>query len=151
MSLPAGVAHDLASFPAGEVAESVVPRPAKYRASVAVVMLVANESVGVLQLSPAPGLQVLGPLFSHREVPLSRNATDQSLWIFWRSKNHKYPSLIMVKPLPRCTRRNPNSTCASAAICLFQGFIYVSGCETKPGHSYLLKGPRWSQCAALRW
>lgn len=79
LSLPARVADDLAALAAGEVAEGVVARPAEDGAAVAVVVLVAQEAVGVAQLGAAAGLHVLGPLVSHCEVALGGDPADQTL------------------------------------------------------------------------
>lgn len=56
LSFPPGVADNFSALSAGEVAESVVAGAAEDRAALAVVMLVTNESVGVLQLCPPTNL-----------------------------------------------------------------------------------------------
>ena len=85
LALPPGVAHDLSALPAGEVAEGVVPGPAEHRAAVPVVVLVAHEAVRVLELRPAAGVQVLGPVVPHGQVPLGGHGADYAVWDLWRS------------------------------------------------------------------
>lgn len=86
MTLPARVAYDLPTLAAGEVPKGIVSGPAEDRAAVAVVVLIAQEAVGVTQLSSAGCLHVLGPLFSHSEVTLSGDPTDQTLWVVCKSQ-----------------------------------------------------------------
>lgn len=59
--------------------EGVVPGTAEDGAAITVVVLVAQEAVGVTQLCSAGRLHVLGPLFSHGEVTLSGDPADQTL------------------------------------------------------------------------
>lgn len=86
LSLPARVAYDLPALAAGEVPKSIVPGPAEDRAAVTVVVLVAQEAVGVTQLSPAGCLHVLGPLLSHSEVTLGGDPADQTLRVVCESQ-----------------------------------------------------------------
>lgn len=71
------------------MAESVVSGPAEDGAAVAVVVLVAQEAVGVTQLSSAGGLHVFGPLFSHGEVALGGDPADQTLRVVCRKSMRK--------------------------------------------------------------
>jgi len=86
MSLPARVAYDLPAIAAGEVPEGIVSGPAEDRAAVAVVVLVAQEAVGVTQLGSAGGLQILEPLVSHGEVTLGGDPADQTLRVVCKSQ-----------------------------------------------------------------
>lgn len=86
MSLPARVAYDLPALAAGEVAKSIVSGPAKDRAAVAIVVLITQEAIGVTQLSSAACLHILVPFFSHSEVTLSGDPTDQTLWVVCKSQ-----------------------------------------------------------------
>lgn len=56
MPFPTGVADDFSTLSAGKVAESVVAGTAEDRAALAVVMLITDESVRVLQLCPPTDL-----------------------------------------------------------------------------------------------
>lgn len=85
LPLPARVAYDLPALATGEVPESVVSGPAEDRAAVAIVVLIAQEAVGVTQFSSASCLQVLGPLVSHGKVALSGDPADQTLRVVCKS------------------------------------------------------------------
>lgn len=86
LSLPARVAYDFSALAAGKVSEGIISGSTEDRAAVTVVVLVTQEAVGVTQLCPASRLHVLGPFFSHSQVTLSGDPTDQTLWIVWKSQ-----------------------------------------------------------------
>jgi len=64
------------------VPKGVVAGAAEDGAALPVVVLVAHEAVGVLEVSAAAAVQVLGPLFAHRQVPLGGQAADETLGVF---------------------------------------------------------------------
>lgn len=66
LSFPSGVADDFSALPAGKVTECVVAWAAEHRAALAVVMLIADESVRVLEFCPPTNLKILRPFFTHR-------------------------------------------------------------------------------------
>lgn len=68
------------------MAERVVPGPAEHRATVPVVVLVAHEAVRVLEFGSAAGVQVLGPLVPHRQVPLGGHGADDPLRVLCRAE-----------------------------------------------------------------
>lgn len=86
LALPAGVAYDFPALAAGKVPKSIVSRPAEDRAAFAIVVFIAQEAVGVTQLSSGDCLHVLRPLFSHSKVPLSGDPTDQTLRVVCKSQ-----------------------------------------------------------------
>lgn len=86
LSLPARVADDLPAFAARKVSEGVVAGSAENRAALAVVVLVAQEAVGVAQLGPAGRLHVFGPLVSHSKVALSGDPADQTIGVVYQNK-----------------------------------------------------------------
>lgn len=90
LSLPARVAYDLPTLAAGEVSKSIISGPAEDGAALPIVMFIAEEAVGVTQLSSAACLHVLGPLFSHSKVTLSGDPTDQTLWVVCKSQFISY-------------------------------------------------------------
>lgn len=81
LSLPSGVAHNLPALSTGEVAEGVVSWSAEHRAAIPVVVLIAYEPVRILELGSASGVQVLGPLLSHRQVPLGGHGANNAVWV----------------------------------------------------------------------
>lgn len=62
--------------------KGIVAGAAEDRAAVSVVVLIANKAIGVLEVSAATAVQVLGPLFTHCQVPLGGQAADEALRIF---------------------------------------------------------------------
>lgn len=65
------------------MAEGVVSRPAEHWTAVPVVVLIAHESIGVLEFGPSPGVQVLGPFLSHSQMPLGGHGADNPVWVLW--------------------------------------------------------------------
>lgn len=82
LASPAGVADLLSPLPAREVAEGVVAWAAEDGAALPVVVLVAHEAVGILEVRAAATVQVLGPLLTHRQVPLRGQAADEPFRVF---------------------------------------------------------------------
>lgn len=82
LAFPARVADFLATLSASEVTKGVVPGATEDRAAFSVVVLIAHEAIGVLEVSAATAVQVLGPLFTHRQVPLGGQAADEALGVF---------------------------------------------------------------------
>lgn len=64
------------------MAKGIVPGAAEDRAAFSVVVLVTHEAIGVLEVSAATAVQVLGPLFTHCQVSLGGQAADEALRIF---------------------------------------------------------------------
>lgn len=83
LPLPSGIAHNLPALSTCEVSEGVVSGPAEHRAAVAVVVFIAHETVGELELRPTHSVQVLGPLLSHCQMPLGGHGADHPLWVLW--------------------------------------------------------------------
>lgn len=102
MSLPPGVAHDLAPLPTGEVAEGVVSWPAEHRASLPVVVLIAHKTVRVLQLGPPAGVQVLGPLLTHSQVPLGGHGADDAVWVLYTGRRERMRDVELT--VPKCVK-----------------------------------------------
>lgn len=82
LAFPARVAHFLATLSASEVTKGIITGAAEDRAAFSVVVLIAHEAIGVLEVSAATAVQVLGPLFTHRQVPLRGQAADEALGVF---------------------------------------------------------------------
>lgn len=82
LAFPAWVADFLATLSASEVTKGIVPGAAEDGAAFTVVVLIAHEAVGVLEVSAAAAVQVLGPLFTHCQVPLGCQAADEALGVF---------------------------------------------------------------------
>lgn len=82
LAFPAWVADFLATLSASEVTKGIVPGAAEDRAAFSVVVLIAHEAIGVLEVSTAAAVQVLRPLFTHRQVPLGGQAADEALGVF---------------------------------------------------------------------
>lgn len=82
LAFPARVADFLATLSTGEVAKGIVPGAAEDRAALPVVVLVAHEAIGVLEVSAAAAVQVLGPLLTHCQVSLGGQAADEALGVF---------------------------------------------------------------------
>lgn len=62
--------------------EGIVPGAAEDRAAFSIVVLVTHEAIGVLEVSAAAAVQVLGPLFTHCQVSLGGQAADEALRVF---------------------------------------------------------------------
>lgn len=82
LALPAGVADFLATLSTGEVTKGIVTGPAEDRATFPVVVLITHKAIGVLEVGAAAAVQVLGPLLTHRQVPLRGQAADEALGVF---------------------------------------------------------------------
>lgn len=82
LAFPARVADFLATLSTGEVTKGIIPGPAEDGAAFSVVVLVAHEAIGVLEVGAAAAVQVLGPLFTHCQVSLGGQAADEALRVF---------------------------------------------------------------------
>lgn len=83
LAFPAWVADFLTTLSTGEVTKGIVPGAAEDRATFSVVVLIAHKTIGVLEVSAATALQVLGPLLTYRQVPLGGQAADEALRVFF--------------------------------------------------------------------
>lgn len=79
LAFPARVADFLATLSAGEVTKGIIPGAAEDRATFSVVVLVTHKAIGVLEVSAAAAVQVLGPLLTHCQVSLGGQAADEAL------------------------------------------------------------------------
>lgn len=77
VSLPALQTDAVALLVTRVVAQRVVPGPAVVRASVAKVVVVAEDVVGITQLALLAEMHVLGPVLADGESPLGRQAADE--------------------------------------------------------------------------
>ena len=82
LAFPARVTDFLPSLPTGEVAKGIVSGAAEDGAALPIVVLVTHEAVGILEVRAAAAVQVLGPLLTHRQVPLCGQAADEPLRVF---------------------------------------------------------------------
>lgn len=62
--------------------KSIIPGAAEDRAAFSIVVLVTHKAIGVLEVSAAAAVQVLGPLFTHCQVSLGGQAADEALRVF---------------------------------------------------------------------
>lgn len=86
LALPARVAYDLPSLSTGEVSKGVVPGSTEDRAAFSVVVLIAQEAVGVTQFGSASCLHVFGPLISNSKVTLRGDPADQTIRDFCKNE-----------------------------------------------------------------
>lgn len=77
VSLPALQADAVAVLVTGVVTQRVVSWSAVVRASVAKVVLVTEDVIGVTQLALLSKVHVLGPVLADGEPPLGRQATHK--------------------------------------------------------------------------
>lgn len=82
LAFPAWVADFLATLSTGEVTKGIVPGAAEDRAAFSIVVLITHKTVGVLEVSAAAAVQVLGPLLTHCQVSLGGQAADEALRVF---------------------------------------------------------------------
>lgn len=62
--------------------KGIVPGTAEDGAAFSIVVLIAHKAIGVLEVGTAAAVQVLGPLFTHCQVPLGGQAADEALGVF---------------------------------------------------------------------
>lgn len=62
--------------------KGIISGAAEDRAAFSIVVLITHEAIGVLEVSAATAVQVLGPLFTYCQVPLGGQAADKALRIF---------------------------------------------------------------------
>lgn len=86
MAFPPGVTDNLSALSTGEVAEGIVSWAAEDRAAIAIVVLITDKAVGVLQLGSSSSMQVLRPVISHRQMSLRGHCADNTVWVFYRWK-----------------------------------------------------------------
>lgn len=86
VSLPALQTDAVPLLVAGVVAQRVIPWSAVVGAPVPKVVLVAEDVVGVTQLTLLPEVHVLGPVLPNGEPPLGRQTTDQVVLVVWRGE-----------------------------------------------------------------
>lgn len=62
--------------------KGIISGAAEDRAAFSIVVLIAHKAIGVLEVSAATAVQVLGPLFTYCQVPLGGQAADEALGVF---------------------------------------------------------------------
>lgn len=82
LAFPARVADFLATLSASEVTKGIIPGAAEDGTAFSIVVLITHKAIGVLEVSAATAVQVLGPLFTHRQVPLGGQTADEALGVF---------------------------------------------------------------------
>lgn len=82
LAFPARVADFLSTLSTGKVTKGIVPGAAEDRAALSIVVLVAHKAIGVLEVSAAAAVKVLGPLLTHCQVSLRGQAADEALRVF---------------------------------------------------------------------
>lgn len=62
--------------------KGIISGAAEDRAAFSIIVLITHKAIGVLEVSAAAAVQVLGPLFTHCQVPLGGQAADEALRVF---------------------------------------------------------------------
>lgn len=75
------------------MAERVVSGAAEHGASLAVIVLVAHETVRELELGSAHAVEVLSPVLTHSQMTLRGHGTDDALWVFCKQSTSQ--SLVL--------------------------------------------------------
>ena len=81
LPLPAWIADLLPTLSTREVPKGIVPGATEDRAAFPVVVLIAHKTVGILEVSASTAVQVLGPFFPNRQMPLGSQAANETLWV----------------------------------------------------------------------
>lgn len=122
LSLPARVAYDLPTLAARKVSESVVAGSAENRAAVAIVVLVAQEAVGVAQLGSAGCLHVFRPLVSHSKMALGGDPADQTIRVVCKDKRG---SCQLQQQASNCCHTVSSSHRVSVSYAFWSGFCFL--------------------------
>lgn len=81
LPLPAWIADFFPTFSASEVTKGIIPGTTEDRAAFPIIVFIAHETVGILEVSAATAVQVLGPFFPNSQMSLGSQAANEALWV----------------------------------------------------------------------